>query len=703
MVCTPSSNNLAPPSLGPPPDIGFGPIFSPVQIPFPDLSLPAGIPEDIIALLEELFALIPGGKLIPSADGAFDSVFDAIASLMNMLSPYLALYNFFQALLNMVICIIEVLCALMNPFKTIKAIRKLFKQCIPAFLSIFPFLALIAMILALILLLIALIEYLINTIIAMINDLIANLEALAEAVQVGNETGIIAIAQKIAALLCLIEQLFALLIIFQALFKIIEALAQLGGVKPCKRGNDCCDNEVCPPFIGDNPNGTTGVSGRLIYHRQYGLDVGSIGIPGFQDLIAPLRAERWQFVDDGNPEFPFDLIITPHADFTVFPPIVSDSIYWPQPLIFQKGDSITNVVPYTLDMTINVNPLLFGHSATNGSFTGARDFKINDIIITRQPYRGVLDHENELDSTPSFGNNEGTLRLIGGLVFESDGTTPFNVDGEQATLDTFIVRDEVISTELPSTEDGYQFSDITWNMKINHAVLMKYQIITAGCQPEIQVESAIADIITGDVSAAIQKIGGSLPDVSTALNCLSSAMAILRADVSPEGAAIFQATAIGCLETLKAQSEDVYTKSFIAGVSPYESSAELIPEIQFVDAPIRVEVTLRDFGGNEISEKMPQSSQEAIAELLEGTVTFGDISDFRYDGYSLFVADITSSEPGSGDLQIAFDGNLFSEILNQDNLDVETEIRVRNYPYQFIGGLGADAKVRRDETDVSNS
>ena len=721
MVCSPSDNNLNPPALGPPPDLGFGPIFSPPQIPFPDLALPPGIPEDIIALLEELFALIPGGKLIPSADGAFDSVFDAIASLMTMLSPYLAIYSFFQALLQMVLCIIEVLCALLHPFKTIRAVRKLFKECIPAFLSMFPFLALIAMILALILLLIALIIYLINTIIAMINDLIRNIEALASAVQTGNEEGIIAIATKIASLLCLLEQLFALLVIFQALFKIIEALAQLAGPKPCKRGNDCCDDEVCPEFIGDNFDGTFGTGGRLIYHRKYGLDVSSIDIPGFENLIAPLRTERWQFVDDENPEYPFNLIITPpppQVDTSTFPPTITstDSIFWPQPLSFNKDDSVSSVVPYTIDLRMSLDPAEFGNESTNGDFTGARFFRITDVILSRQPYNGVLNHENQLDygtdssfiffQNTEFGNDDGTITLIGGLVFEDDGETPYNIDGEQATLDTFITQDEVFASELPPFEDGYEILDIEWNMKINHAVLMKYQIITAGCQPEIQVEAEVADTITGDATAAIAKIGGSLPDVDTALECLNGSMSTLREDVSVLGAGNFLATSTSCLEALRADCEDVYKDAFIAGVSPYESDAELDPTVQFIDESVKVTVTLRDFGGNDIAERIPENCQGVLADLLEGTVTLGEVSDFTYDGYEFFEADVTSAEPGSGILNISFNGNLFSEVLNQDNVDVETVIQVRDYPYEFVGGFRSgekDSKVRRDETDVAKS
>ena len=707
MVCDPSSNSLNPPNLGPPPNLGFGNIFSPAQIPFPDLSLPPGIPEDIIEILETIFARIPGGKLIPSPDGAFDSVYDAISSLLNALSPYLAFYNFIQAILNMIICIIEVLCALMSPFKVIKAVRKLFKTCIPDFLAMFPFLALLAMILALILLLIALIEYLINTIIAMINDIIENIKNLAEAFQIGNAEGIIAITIKLSQLLCLIEQLFGLLIVFQVLFVIIKALAEIGGVKPCKRGDTCCDDETCPPFIGDNADGTVGTGGRLIYHRQYGLDVSSLGIPGFENLITPLRSERWQFVDDNNPEYPFNLIITPSGGSSpAFPfGVVSDSIYWPQPQTYNKDDSLTSTVPYTLDMRVVVDPAMFGHESVNGDFSGERAFQINDIIVSRQPYNGVFDHENDLQLSSSFGNSDGTLRLIGGKVFEDDGTTSFNIDGVQASLDTFIHRDSVTSSQLPSFEDGYQFSDITWNMKINHAVLMKYQIITAGCIPEIQAESEIMDATIPTTASPIVQIGA-LPDLDTALECLGSAISTFRQDMSIENAAIFQDSVVGCLEDLRDQSIEVFTKALISGVSIYKSDVEVNPEIQFVNRPIKLSVRLKDAGGNELGNTIPEASQGEVASLLDAQVTFGNVSGFTYDGYSLFVADITSDTAGTGTAQVSFNGNFFSEVLNRENDDVPSEISIITLPYEFVGFDGGQANpdpiVRRDETDTAS-
>lgn len=698
MVCNPNDNSLTPPNLGPPPNLGFGPIYAPPQIPFPDLSLPEGIPEDIVELLESLFIRIPGGRISATPDLSLDSVFDVVSSLLTKLAPYLAFYSFIQSLLNMIICIIEVLCALINPFKTIRAVRRLFKQCIPDFLSMFPFIALIAMILAFILLLIALIEYLINIIIQFINDIIANLNDLAEAFQIGDEQGIIAITAKISQLLCLIEQIFSILIVFQILFVIIRALAELGGFKPCKRGSVCCDDETCPEFIGDNPDGTFGTGGRLIYHNRINLNVNSVNIPGFSDTIAPLREERWQFVDDDSPDYPFKSIITP--------PPGSDTIFWPQPQTYQKGDSLNSTVPYVVDMRMLLDPTVFGHTSLNGSFDGERYFRVKDVIIDRQPYIGIISYNNTINVSEPFGNSDGTVRLVGGLVFEDDGVTPFNVDGQQATIDTFISRDPVTSTQLPASEDGYFIEDIEWNMKINHEVLMKYQIITAGCIPDIQTETEVMDTTIPDVSSVLEKIG-ELPDLDEALECLSSSINAFRQDASIEQAAVFQNSVVGCLEDLRDQSIEVFTKAVQAGVSPYKSEVTLDPDVQFFDLPIQVSVNLKDAGGTEIGENMPQKSATEIAELLDGNVTFGNISNFEYDGYALFVADITATAPGSGELQVSFDGNFLSEVLNTEDVDTPSEISIITLPYEFVGtdggGTKPDAVSRRDETDAANT
>ena len=142
---------------------GFG---SPFALPVPDISpFPDGFPEDLLDLLDRLQLLIPPGALKPALNPNFGKdVFDAIMKLLDQFMPFLMLYKFFLPILNLIICIIEVLCALMNPFKLIRALKRLFRTCIPEFLNLFPIFALICMIISLLLLLLELILYIISQI-----------------------------------------------------------------------------------------------------------------------------------------------------------------------------------------------------------------------------------------------------------------------------------------------------------------------------------------------------------------------------------------------------------------------------------------------------------------------------------------------------------------------------------------------------------
>ena len=700
MPCDPNDNVLNPPNLGPPPAIpGFGIPFAPPAIPFPDLSLPSGIPEDLLDLLKRLLSNIPGGPLIPNLDNFAKDIIDALASLLNQLGPYLAIYRFFQALLNMIGCIMDIICCLTNPFCLIRAVRKLFKRCLPDFLNLFPWLALLAMIIALLLLLLALIQYLIDQILKLIQDIIDNILLLSRAVQVdATEDDLIAAAVKISQLLCLIEQLFSILVAFQAILSIIDALIRLAGRSFCgssPNGDDtsCCGDEFCPPFIRVNPDGLFGSQGRLIYHRE--VDNEPLPAPFSSTVLPAIRLERWQFVDDADEEFAFKDIITP----------INGNIYWPEGRTYDKGTT-PKKAPYILDMTLNVDPaIVFGHTDPVG---GARDFVIKDIIVISRPNIGVQIYDDSFDSTD---NSTGTLRLGGGLVFESDGVTPFNINGYQANLDSFVHFSPDFGA--PTFEDGYEFLNVDYNLRYGHEVLVQETAITIGCIPEVEIERDIANLVVPNIEPVINLLlspGGAgtnngLPDVEGAFNCLTDALATFRQNVSIESAAAFQAQVSACLGDLKDQTLGAYNVAVAGGTNAFKSTATLEPEVQFVSLPIVVSVQLRDSTGTEISFNVPAESQELLANLLEGQVTFGQIGKFTYNG-TVFVAEITSSKPGTGTLQISFNNNIFSQVLNQESDDVASVIEEVSIPYEFVGSVitAVDEPVqRRDESDTSNS
>lgn len=699
MVCNPSDNSLNPPFLGPPAPVpGFGLPFSTPRLPFPDLQIPEEIPEDILNLIDSLLARLPGGILKPNPSNEMKDVWDAIANLLSQIGPFLALYNFFQALINMVLCVIDVLCALMSPFKVRRAVRRLFKRCIPNFMNLFPWIALVAMILSLILLLLALIEYIINLIISYIQDIIRNLQVLAKAVQLDDSESVVAAALKIAYLLCLIEQIFAILTAFAAIFNIIQAMISVRGRSVCGRGpsrqgddNDCCTEDVCPAFIAENENGLFGSNGTLKYLKQR------------TDLLFSsftLREESYQFYDEslGQP-FTFSDIITP----------IDGNIFWPDSLTFDSFSS-RGRIPYFLDMTILINPADLGHS----DFGGLRIMHIKDIIVERRPYVGVFQFDNSVS-----GTQNGTLRLTGGLVYEADGITPYPAIGTQHTLNTFIKQPPAPGPL--SSDDSLNIINVSYNLRINHDALVGYQLINVMCVPDVAIESLVfntSTVGTFGIDSAGEKLGaagGSLPDITGAVECLQSALASFRQDVSEESAAAFQASMQLCMDGLREEAEDAFVGGVVSGTSLYHSTVELEPDVQFINNPIKVIVQLKDANNVVISSNIPDNLAEQLEEKVTGSVSLGTITDFAYDrSLSGFIAEIESEAAGSGTLSVEFDGETLSTILNRDDLDAITTLQPLTNFYRFVGsvttdgygvipGLDEPPKPRRDEGDVSDA
>jgi len=698
MPCDPNDNTLNPvvsPGL---PIPGLGIPFSPPQIPLPDFEFPPGFPQDILDLIEQLGALFPSGVFKPNLDDAVHDILTALASLFNQLAPFLSFYNFIMALLNMVQCIIEVFCALPNAYKTLKALKRLFKRCLPDFLSMFPWAALLAMILALLLLILALIQYIIEKIIALIKDLIRNIIALRDAVTLNDEEAQEAIAIKIASLLCLMENLFAIFTALAAILAIINTLAAMGGYNSCEDnnilGDNCCDDEVCPPFIDDHPDGhINDDGGMLVYYSHIS--------PGFGALDNFSRPESWQFVNNNTTSYPFKSVITSYGQGDEF---------WPEGKTY-NGESSLKKVPYTIDMTItDFDPSIFHPSDTGG----ARDFIIQNAVVAIRPYTSVLDEENKLTSL----NTNGTFRLLGGDVYENEVGNIYYVDGEPATLETFIHNDPSFTGLEPSSDDGYYMSGLEFSWKFSHVALADNRLITYGCIPELKIEREALRVRNPDVRSPDEQVppmttpgqeGNIIPDFSQLQQCSNAAMAELRSDVSEDSIVKYRNTVLACLAGAQTATEESYKNVLTTAVNPFESEISVNPDLQFVTREIIVTVVLNDINGAAIATGVPANVQSDISGLLQGSVTLGEISEFIYDGYASFTADISSSTAGEGEVSVSFNNNVLQNILNLDN-DNATAFETNTVSYTFIGtvdtgGAGEDEEKvrRRDATDVAGS
>lgn len=705
--CDPGTVN--PPVIPPIPIPGFGLTFAPIQIPFPNISIPTDLLKDLTSLLNGLQWL----DLKPNIDNYSKTILELISNLLSQLAPFLSFYNFIMALFNLIMCIIEVLCALLNPFAIPGAIIKLMTQCLPPFLNLFPWLALIAMIIALLLLILALIEYIIAVILAIIAEIIRNILILAAGVSFQDaESTLVAIA-KIADLLCLIQNIMAILVALAAIMAIIQALSLFAGGPVCDDAADpgCCPEPACPPFIKAGP--ITGTKGKLKYYSQIGADMiaifSSAGVTfpvGFDPAIfapPPIRTERWQFVDTNvDATFPFSSIITPVFDLSQIPPV--ETFFWPDGANFDTGTTPSSKMPYNVDMRIFMDPSQFVPS----DHGGARFMRIKGTGTIRRPYIGLLNQVEQPDFVSLLDPtlNQGTLNLDGGLVFEDDGYTKYMIDGYQGTLDTFIHKDPPAGvTSPPAVDDGIVFNDIEFTFTPNYGTLMAFNLISVGCMPQVRVEKAVlnAKLVAEDTRAVVQKLKptpagvkvpsiGILPNVAGAQQCVLDALAAFRANVSLETAASFQAAVQTCLGDLRDQTQATICGAIFAGVSQFKSTATLNTDVQFTTRGIDVKVILNDAAGNNLCVNLPPTCD--VAAAIKGTPTLGTISSFTYDGYSAFDASLTSPVAGSGTLEVSFTEKIFSDYVIRTVAGTTSQIVERLIPYTFIDSVTEPAERR---------
>jgi hypothetical protein len=694
MVCDPSKNSIDI-IVGPGPHLpGMGDPFSIPKIPFPDVNLPFG-PEDLLDLMERLFALLPTGiRLDVNFDDFSKSAWDAIANLLNKLAPFLAFYKFIQALLNIILCIIDIVCALMNPWSTVKAVKRLFKTCLPAFLALFPWLALILMILALILLLIALIEYIIQRIIDYIKQLIANIIVLVDAIHKHDEDSILKCIQKMSNLICLLEQLMAILLAVGALFAIIRPLMDIGGRGVCARGSGggdpedvqqalgiCCTEDFCPDFISNySPDGPRSETGRFIYQRQLNTVIPSEFSFLSVNSLSPLRPQRFQFIDDNPQGFKFLDIITPSP---------SGFTYWPEG---ESYDSTANTfrVPYLLDMNVGVNPSLFGNPA---DLDGYRKFNIRDLIVRYKPTQYPYRWDNQVDNTITSGS----IFIGGGSVWEFDTTTAdgykqYFINGKPATLETFFGK-EAISSSIPSIDDSDYIYDISYNFRYVHEVLIDRKLITLMCQPDLAIESAVFNAEFNDLRSVFDKVG-ELPNIGTlnpdrksgtgTVGTIAAALEKFRSAINEESAKEFQNTTVTALNDLRNDCTDFYCRAATAAADRFNSDFEISTDLQFVKKDIDVTIRLKDKSGTLLTAGITAEIANCLSGIVTAIPTFGKISEFVFDGYNNFIATLTSETAGKGELTAYIKEESISKVINRESINEQSSIIEKILEYEFV-------------------
>jgi hypothetical protein len=217
------------------------------------------IPETYSDLLKKLeCTCTAGAKIKPSTlPSATVNLGDIIADQTRILGTFTSMYSVIAVVLRMISCIIDVICALVNPFSLIFAIIRLFGSCLPDFILIFPQLAVPAKIICVIKIILAIVDYVLNVIVPIIEEIIDNINNLINAITNNNPDAQAAIAFKIAALFKEIFNIIGILNALIPIFEMIMALMNMGISLPCSgSGGSCsgCADEVggvhqCPSII----------------------------------------------------------------------------------------------------------------------------------------------------------------------------------------------------------------------------------------------------------------------------------------------------------------------------------------------------------------------------------------------------------------------------------------------------------------------
>lgn len=693
MPCTPlTASQFSPPA--PSGSSGFAPNSGvSLNIPFSPINMPD------FSVLNQLLALrVPPGKMTVNWEPHFlNTIYSGINDLLSKFTPFLMLYKFFLPVLNLILCIIEVLCALLNPFKLPGAISTLFTQCIPDFLALFPFFAIVIMIISLLLLILTLVLYLIETILTLIEILIANIIALGLAAQRSEDDSITAIIEKVGDQLCFLQNLFVIMGFITAIIQVIKALLTLNfKIPPCDSSNGsssgCCTPDVCPDFIKNNST-ITSSTGNFLYFNEVGAVPAIPHWPASLSFGTPLRNESWQFYDPNLDVRQAFINITQAYDL----PPGTVKVFFPAGTNYTSTTSPSST-PYTINFRFFYNPALF--TVSNYTDTkGPRYIRAVNVIVQNPPTAGVSSYNN--DFVAPFN---GTLNLIGGVMTEDDGATILNNQNMTIPLNTFVHQPNTASPVV--TNDGYLFSDLTYEFTINHEVLLGASLITLGCIPEVAMNRDFVNSTIGaqfNINGAnLAAVSNLLPDTAATQTCLANAVTQFTQNISVASANTFQANIVSCLTTLQNQTSTALTAAITAGFDQYHSLFTISPSIQFTTHTIQVYVSLNESSGQSMAINLPADVAAQLAANISAKITLGNIGFFEYDGYSNFVANIESNIAGSGTIEVAFNNNFISTLnIPTDPTQTPTS-SITKIPYTFVASSTlATGEPRRDEGDIA--
>jgi hypothetical protein len=562
---------------------------------------------------------------------------DIIADMAKLVTAFTSVYKWVSVILKMIACIIDVLCALPNPFATIAAVIRLFTICFPEFLSLFPQFAILLLIICLIKIILSIIEYIITVLIPLIQDIIQNIQDIKEAFSTGNQDAIMAVSFKIVSLFEELRSLLGLLALLNPIFEMIKALLSAGISIPCLGGDDKTPDPQCPAVL-----------------QQYSID----GTDGCMTVIY-----------NGEGPFDFSLLFSSsdrRKDFITIRDFFPSGIDYSEvksedKLAFNLKEGTNSYAVKSVDVVGNLYLFLVspemnpdGYLSTLVNYMGIPLPVINPPFVRFASATGGFEdaygkYLEIRDTREDCSANSGTWIID--EVYDA-----YNVKLKRS-IDVWV---KPSSSMNPDPFIYWKFAPVApepgcdkhFSVIINHAELMRHNMISVGCHPAVKASTAALSNRYPEIMAGVVNLGitAPLPDLTALINNVNGAVDKVAPkdmdtqyvqdnyDLIEENIGEMAPEIFGYLNQFKDDSL-VYLQDVMPKVLDVEKSTlDAQPRIQIVGEPINVEVSAYDRSGDKMGKGLPPGTVlvnifttagelSSVAEILDayGSVT-GDFS-----------------------------------------------------------------------------
>ena len=440
------------------------------------------------------------------------------------------LYKFIIPIIKIIVCIIEVICSLLNPFALPGAIGKLFNECIPEFLALIPVLALPIMVFSMLKMVKEFVGYLSAQVLRLYNAISNNLKAYAKAVDQGEEDSLMSIAKKLSNLFCSFQNLFVGFSVIGSVIKVFQDMFKTLVSFPCGSGSDCCTTDFCPGFLANSP--FTRATGQIHYLSKIPNSTPfTFQIPGVGSVDNDIRPDVFQLYDLSSTEVQEFINIVDAYDVTTNP----KPIYFPTDAFYTK-DTPPRQAAYTVDIELDYNPIVYGHSTINNP---PRRIQFKDCVVLLKPYAYFIKNDNSQITTTS-----GVLSIGGGKGYELNNSILYVPSTTtQATLNNFLIT-------APNTEVAY--TNVKYTFKPGFETLFGKSLITAGCLPTVRQTKTVMNASLGNQIIDKSNLLGAIvfPDLFVVEDILTNELNNLAADLNNANNDKFKKTALDLLNAL---------------------------------------------------------------------------------------------------------------------------------------------------------